>query len=185
MKLIRSTKCSLKFATKSKIEELQTILTEYGKVCNVFIKHFWDNGNLPSKSELLKDIVDLPKDTWLSARLRKVAAREAIDMIKATRERWKDKPNKMVMPVHKGKRMYVSCTIADLIDSKESVEFDAWLHVASVGDKHIMDLPIRYHKHFNKLNIQGKRLNSYIITDKYIQFSFEIETLPKKKVIKF
>lgn len=63
MKLIRSTKCSLKFATKSKIEELQTILTEYGKVCNVFIKYFWENGNLPSKSELLKDIVDLPNDT--------------------------------------------------------------------------------------------------------------------------
>ena len=37
MKLIRSTKCSLKFTTKSKIEELQTILTEYGKVCNIFI----------------------------------------------------------------------------------------------------------------------------------------------------
>ena len=37
MKLIRSTKCSLKFATKSKIEELQTILTEYGKVCNVLL----------------------------------------------------------------------------------------------------------------------------------------------------
>lgn len=181
MKLIRSTKCSLKFATKSKIEELQTILTEYGKVCNIFIKHFWENGNLPSKSELLKDIVDLPKDTWLSARLRKVCAREAIDMIKATRERWKDKPNKMVMPVHKGKRMYVSCTIADLIDSKETTEFDAWLHIASVGDKHIMDLPIRYHKHFNNLNLQGKRLNSYIITDRYVQFSFEIETLPKKE----
>ena len=79
--------------------------------------------------------------------------------------------------------MYVSCTIADLIDSKESVEFDAWLHVASIGDKHIMDLPIRYHKHFNNLNLQGKRLNSYIITDRYVQFSFEIETLPKKKVI--
>ena len=86
MKLIRSSKCSLKFATKHKIDELKTILTEYGSVCNVFIKHFWDNGT-PPKSELLKDIVDLPKDTWLSARLRKVAAREAIDMITAIKER--------------------------------------------------------------------------------------------------
>ena len=156
MKLIRSSKCSLKFATKHKLDELKIILNEYGKVCNIFIEHFWNNGN-PPKSALLKNIVDLPKDTWLSARLRKVAAREAIDMIKATRERWKNKPNKMVMPVHKGKRMYVSCTIAEL-QNKETAEFDAWLHIASIGDVHIFDLPIKFHKHFNKLAFQNKIL---------------------------
>ncbi len=184
MKLIRSSKCSLKFATKHKLDELKTILTEYGKVCNIFIGYFWDNGNLPSKSELLKDIVDLPKDTWLSARLRKVAAREAIDMIQATKKRWKSKPDKMVMPVHKGKRMYVSCTIAEL-QNKETAEFDAWLHIQSIGGDHIFDLPIKFHKHFNKLALQGKRLNSYIITEKYIQFSFEIETGKKKLGVNF
>ena len=182
MKLIRSSKCSLKFATKYKLDELKIILTEYGKVCNIFIKYFWDNGTLP-KSELLKGIVDLPKDTWLSARLRKVAAREAIDMIIATRERWKNKPNKMVMPVHKGRRMYVSCTIAELQD-KETKEFDAWLHISSIGGDHIFDLPIKFHKHFNKLAFLGKRLNSYIITEKYVQFSFEIETGKKKDVFR-
>ncbi len=181
MKLIRSSKCSLKFATKHKIDELHTIFAEYGKVCNVFIEYFWNNGT-PPKSALLKDIVDLPNDTWLSARLRKVCAREAIDMIQATRERWKNKPNKMVMPVHKGKRMYVSCTIAEL-QNKETKEFDAWLHVASIGDDHIFDLPIKFHKHFNKLALKGKRLNSYIITEKYVQFSFEIETGKKKSGI--
>ena len=90
MKLIRSSKCSLKFATDSKLSELKRILSEYGRVCNIFIEHFWKNGTT-SKSELLKETVDLPQDTWLSARLRKVAAREAIDMIIAVRERWKDK----------------------------------------------------------------------------------------------
>ena len=180
MKIIRSSKCSLKFATKSKIEELQTILSEYGRVCNIFIEHFWNNGT-PSKSKLLKDIVDIPQDTWLSARLRKVAAREAIDMIKATQERWKNKPNKMKMPVHKAKRMYVSCTIADLIESKKSNEFDAWLHLASIGDRKILELPIKYHKHFNKYKEIGKRLNSYIITENYVQFSFEIETGAKRE----
>lgn len=180
MKLIRSSKCSLKFATQSKLDELKTILTEYGKVCNVFIEYFWKNGT-PSKSYLLKDIVDLPKDTWLSARLRKVAAREAIDMITATKERWKNKPEKMKIPVHKGKRMYVSCTIAELVDSKETTEFDAWLHVSSVGEKHILDLPIKFHKHYNKLALKGKRLNSYIITDSYVQFCFEIDTGKKKE----
>ena len=123
VKILRSSKCSLKFATGHKRQELKKVLTEYGRVCNVFIGHFW-NSEVPSKSDLLKDIVDLPQDTWLSARLRKVAAREAIDMIMAVKERWKDKPEKITMPVHKGHRMYVSCTIAELQD-KNTKDFDA------------------------------------------------------------
>ena len=59
--------------------------------------------------------------------------------------------------------------------------FDAWLHIAIVGNKMIMDLPIKYHKHFNKYNNIGKRLNSYIITKNYVQFSFEIITETKKE----
>jgi len=101
-------------------------------------------------------------------------------MIIAVRERWKDKPWKISMPVHKGKRAYVSCTIADLQDKKDSSEFDAWLHLASIGEKVILDLPVKFHKHINKLFAQGKRLNSYILTEKYVQLSFEIETGPKK-----
>ena len=176
MKLIRSTKCSLKFSTKKKMDDLTIILAEYAVVVNTFINYFWLNPDNMSKGELLKPIVDIP-ETWLSARLRKVAAREAIDMIIAAKTRWKDKA---VIPVHKGNRMYVSCTIADLVPSKDST-FDAWLHLASIGNKMIMDLPIRYHKHFNKYNESGKRLNSYIITKKYVQFSFEIVTQPKRE----
>jgi IS605 OrfB family transposase len=186
MKLIRSTKCGLRFSTEKKLRDLTTVLDEYGKVVNIFIQYFWLNPEKTSKGELLKPVVDIP-ETWLSARLRKVAAREAIDMINASKQRWKDKPLKLVMPVHKGKRMYVSCTIADLISTKnngykseDSLRFDAWLHIASVGNKMIMDLPIKYHKHFNKYNNIGKRLNSYIITKDYVQFSFEIITAEKR-----
>ena len=184
MKLIRSTKCSLKFATAKKQNDLLIILSEYSKVVNIFIDYFWLNSEKATKGELLKPVVDIP-ETWLSARLRKVAAREAIDMINASKIRWKEKAAK---PVHKGNRMYVSCTIADLVSTKnngykteDSRLFDAWLHIASVGNKMIMDLPIKYHKHFNKYNNIGKRLNSYIITKNYVQFSFEIITQPKKE----
>lgn len=178
MKIIRSSKCSVKFATIKKKQQLQTILQEYGKVVNIFIDYFWDKK--VNKTQLLKPIVDLP-ETWLSARLRKVAAREALDMISASKERWKNQPKKLVKPVHKGKRMYVSCTIAELKDSKEAKEFDAWLHIASVGNKITMDIPIKFHKHYNKLCIKGKRLNSYIITSNYVQFVFETETGAKKE----
>ncbi len=179
MKITRSTKCSLKFTTKDKQKQLNYILLEYGKVVNVFIDYFWINTNI-SKKDLLKSIVDIP-NTWLSARLRKIAAREALDMIFAIKQRWKGNPKKIVKPIHKGKRMYVSCTIAELQDSKETNEFDAWLHLTSIGDKIKIDLPIKFHKHYNKLCVKGKRLNSYIITQKEVQFVFEVETKAKKE----
>ena len=86
MKVLRSTKCSLQFATEDKRQQLSLILTEYGKVVNIFINAFWNN--TVSKGQLLKPIVDLP-NTWLSARLRKVAAREALDMIASVKEVFK------------------------------------------------------------------------------------------------
>jgi putative transposase len=177
MKLIRSSKCSFKFATHSKISVLKKIFIEYGRVCNIFIEYFWKTGT-PSKSNLLKEIVNIPQDTWLTARLRRTAAREAIDMINAIKERWKDK-SEISVPVHKGKRIFCSDAIIDL-QEKETKEFDAWLHFHSIGEGIIFDLPIKFHKHFNKFLAQGKQLNSYIITDKYIQFSFEINIEKKK-----
>ena len=184
MKLIRSTKCSLKFATTKKRNELSIILNEYSKVVNIFIDNFWLNFDKITKRELLKPIVDIP-ETWLSARLRKVAAREAIDMINAAKVRWKEKA---IKPTHRGNRMYLSSSIINLVPTKNnnyktenSRLFDAWLHIASVGNKMIMKLPIKYHKHFNKYNNIGKRLNSYIVTKNYVQFSFEIITEAKKE----
>jgi len=83
MKIIRSTKCSLKFCTNQKISQLETILSEYGKVVNCFIDYFWKNPT--EKFQLLKPIIDIP-ETWLSYRLKVVSAREAIDMIKSVKE---------------------------------------------------------------------------------------------------
>ena len=225
MKIVRSTKCSIKFATKKKRLELQTILKEYGKVVNIFISHFWNNPEI-DKTQLLKPIVDIPKDSWLSARLRKVAAREALDMIgsvknvfgwnkeqiqstidalekkiKATKpdskknrrkiNNWHKKlkalKSKILMiqphkPKHKGDRMAVSCTIADLQIPKTHGEFDAWLHLASIGNQITLDIPIKYHKHFRELNSKSVRLNAYIITKDYVQFCFERETGQKKEI---
>lgn len=180
MKIVRSSKCTLKFSTKQKRSNLRLVLSEYSLVVNFFIVYFWNNPKDCNKSKLLKPIVDLPT-TWLSARLRKVAAREAIDMVLSAKNRY---GNKASLPKHKGNRMYVSSTIANLIVSKNDGEFDAWLHLASIGNKIILDLPIKFHKHFNNYNTIGKRLNSYLITDRYVQFSFEIITEEKKDVKK-
>jgi IS605 OrfB family transposase len=174
MKIVRSTKCSIKEATQAKRDLLKAVLIEYGFVVNTFIKEFWLN--CPKKSELLKPVVDVPS-TWLSARLRKVAAREAIDMILSVKKR--DEAGSM--PVHHGNRMCVSSNIAGLQLAKQDGKFDFWLHLANIGNKIIFDIPIKSHKHFNRLSLKGNRLESYVITNNYVQFAFEIETGSKKE----
>ena len=178
MKINRSSRCSLKFATKAKQQCLKEVLHEYGVVVNVFIQTFWHWTELPSHNDLLKPLVDIPKEsTWLTARLRKMAAREAIDMIAAVRN-CKDADKKKSMPVHSGKKMRVSSTTADLQPS-HTQEFDAWLCLGSIGNGISLDLPIRFHKHYNDLAKVGRRLNSYVIGLYDVQFSFEIITEPK------
>ena len=173
MKVVRSARCSIAEATRSKRETLVPLLAEYGRVVNALIDRWWGRGPPPPKKGLLKEVIETP-GTRLSARLRKVAAREAIDMIRASRERdgkWARKP------VHKGQRMYVSSTIASLSPAKEAKEFDAWLHVASVGRGIRLDLPVRFHQHYHRYasDPMARRLESYIITADSVQLAFEVE----------
>lgn len=183
MKVIRATKCSLKFITGTKRQKLQEVLAEYSKVVNLFIDHFWDHP--PKKAQLLKFIVNLPT-TWLTARLRKVAAREALDLIKSSKELAKTRSEERgeevqpVKPVHSGRSMSISSTIASLQIPKEAKEYDAWLHLASIGNGIIINIPIRFHKHYNAMRERGKRMESYIISEDCVQFCFEIETGIKK-----
>jgi len=171
MKITRSTKCSIKFSTKYKKTQLIFILNEYQSVVNFFIDLFWNNPI--EKKDLLKDVVN-SNQSWFSHRLKKTAAREAIDMIKTACAANQPKP------FHNGKRMCVSSTIAELQQSKTKT-FDNWLHLSSIGNKTIIDIPIKLHKHFYKWNNKGERLNYYIITKDYVQFCFKIETGPKKE----
>jgi IS605 OrfB family transposase len=227
MKINRSVKCSLRFLTKQKSDQLSLILAEYGKVANFFIDYFWENPTL-DKRDLLKPIVNLPQ-TELSARLRKTSARESLDLISSVKNvfdsnkeqllnniksiestinkieptnkknrrkinnlhvKLKKLRNKHSMlenptkPKHSGKRMCVSSTIAELQECKDTDEFDAWLHLSSIGNKISLNLPIKFHKQFNKLVAKGQRLNSYIITKDYVQFVFEVDTGTKKPVNK-
>jgi len=63
MKIIRSTKCSLKFATEAKRAELTRVLEEYGRVVNGFIDLFWEA--CPSKAELVAEVVNRPETNFM------------------------------------------------------------------------------------------------------------------------
>ena len=52
MKITRSSKTSLKCATKKKKQILATIFQEYTRVVNKFIDYFWDHPEIVSKAQL-------------------------------------------------------------------------------------------------------------------------------------
>ena len=171
MMVTRSTRCSIAGATRSKRLALREVLAEYGRVANHFIGKFWTRKW--SKKELLAGNIEVP-DSWLSARLRKVAAREAIDMVATARERDGKLARK---PVHHGKRMHVSSTIASLSAKKDATTFDAWLHLSSIGHGIRMDLPVKFHRHYHGLaqDPRARRLESYIVTEDGVQLAFALE----------
>lgn len=172
MKIKRTTQCSLKFATQEKKDKLLGLLDEYSKLVNFFINEFWEK--TPSKKELLKPIVDLP-ETTLGFALRQIAARNAIEMVEISKQRWR---KKAIKPTHKGNLLPSTSNIAKLKLSTASTEFDAWLQIRGGAQ---LDLPIKFHKHYNNLAKIGKCCNSMLITDKDVKLFFEIETGPKKE----
>lgn len=177
MKIIRSVKCSLRFTNARKLGVLDLIRQEYSRVVNQYLDLWWDD--TPVKAEIKKDKLNLVIDTWFSQRMKQTAARETVDMIMSAKRLAEKYNREPLKPVHTGKRMAWTSNTASLVASK-TPEFDAWLQVRSVGNGIKLDIPIRFHRQFNKWNECGHRFNSYIILRDVVQFAFKVETGPKQ-----
>jgi IS605 OrfB family transposase len=171
----RSTKCGFGLATHQKRAEVARILHEYAMVVNFFIEKFWVR--CPRKAELLAPIVNTP-DTWLDFTLRQTAAREAIDMITASKKRH---GAAAVMPVHKAKSMRVSTGTANLVLPETSAICDLWLAI-KVGNKDrskriVIQIPLQSHKHMKRLERRGGKLcGSFVITPSSVQFAYKFDS---------
>jgi IS605 OrfB family transposase len=180
MKIIRSSRHSIKFTTSHKREVLFNFIEEYSKVVNLFIDIFWEK-QIP-KREINKPIIDLTKNqTWITYRARKVASYEAIGMVLSELNKEKLVYTK---PHHNGKRIHAYEDIAKIEFSKNSKHFDCWVHLHSIGKKISLDIPIKLHRHFHKLVAKGRLMTSCIISKKDIQLCFGIITEPKKELNK-
>ena len=178
MKIIRSSKTSLKFATAKKQEIINEILDEYARVANFFIGWFWEHPEIRTKNALTKEIYNLADDTWLSARMRQCAAREALGMVLGALSGAKEKGIDPVRPRHTGKKMILSSQIVRIEKGRNS--FDIWLVIRSVGNKIKIRIPLKSHRHMNLFS-DWKRADSVVIHRNYVMFSFEKETGAKKE----
>lgn len=185
MKIHRSSKIYFtKWLTKKKVNILQEILTEYARAVNWFIETYEDEipikrlFDLTTAENIQYGIKEL--DTWLTARMMKNAFAEGYGMVRSYKSNLAK--NKYIKkPVHAGKTMVLCQTIVTQYDAVKTKEFDFNVILRCVGNKLKISIPLKKHKQFNKWNELGKRSKSVVITNKYIMFSFKIETEKKKE----
>lgn len=174
MKVKRSSKTSLKFASREKREILNEIQDEYTKIVNIFIDEFFDKEL--AKKDLKKEITNAP-ESWLSARMRQCAAREALSLCDGAKKKAKKLDEEAVKPVHRGKKMTLSSQCARIEQGKNS--FDLWLVIHSVGRKIKLYIPLKKHRHFNFFS-DWEMSSSVTIHREYVMFSFEKESGEKR-----
>ena len=181
MKIIRSSKCSLKFTNQGKIEKIKVILEEYSKAVNYYIDLLKD-WELKGGQFIETPIINSFNHEWMTHRLKKNVCREAVGMLCSYQTKVKNGDTKAKPPHHYGKSMTLASTCVN-ISFTDRTDFDIWLHIHSIGNKIIFNLPLKKHKHFNKWLERGKLNNTVIIYKDKIQFSFDIK-IEKKKEIK-
>ena len=191
MKITRSSKCYFnKWLTQKKMSELKSILQEYARVCNYFVETY--ENEIPEKRKFdLTLAVHIQKcitetNTFLTARLIKQAFSEAygaVQCAKSNAENRKDK--KYFRPTFNGKEMILSECSQEHSIAEVTQLFDYNITLKCLrtdkGRGYKISIPLKKHAQFNKWNNLGRVAKSVIITDKYVMFSFEIETGEKKQ----
>lgn len=191
MKITRSSKCYFnKWLTKSKISELKGILQEYARICNYFVEKY--EKDIPEKkkfdllhAEYIQSCIQ-ETSTFLTARLIKQAFSEAygaVQSAKSNAENRKDK--KYFRPTFNGKKMVLSECSQEHSIAENTILFDYNITLKCLrtdkGRGYKISIPLKKHVQFNKWSNIGKIAKSVTITDKYVMFSFEIETGEKKQ----
>jgi IS605 OrfB family transposase len=122
---------------------MNDIFEEYKWLVNCFIGLLWNKidylGSFATKEET--DSIE----TWMTARMKQCAAKQAIPIIKSQR-----KKHRKTMPVFKGDSIELDSRFVDIQEGENS--FDIWLELSSIGNKIKILIPIKKHKHFNKFN---------------------------------
>lgn len=182
MKIVRSTKLSLKWMTEEKRKRLLALLSEYSRLVNCFIELLWEDPIVPDNSMLLAAFLH-QAPTHLTQRMVQNAAREAISMIRSIkcREPEELEPGihevKQERPVHRGTRMILTHHCSDLQPGNNT--FDLWLRIFCIGNKQGLMLPTRRTKQYLKWKSRGAEATTLTITPDFVTVAFEIQTGPK------
>lgn len=193
-RMIRSSSLTLKFSTSKKLNTLDLVFDEYARVVNLYI-------DVLNQSKELSKFINFGVDTWVSAQLQQVAGKQAIEIIKSTRKKDREtrfkkykrvykyflnkqrqvkflekkfaglKLNYKLKPRYDGKIIPFDQRQFSLCKSNNS--FDYWVHLRCLGNKYILDLPLKNHKH-NKKFRDWKQVSSCRLLRNNGKFKIEL-----------
>ncbi len=137
--MIRSSQISITESNKGKLNLLDSVFIESRKVINFYIDEIWKQKDFSSR------FITFKIDTWLSARMQQNLGKQALQIVKSQR-----KKKKRHKPVFKKDSIDFDQRFVDIQFDNNS--FDIWFKLSSIGNKIILKLPGKIHKHFNKFN---------------------------------
>lgn len=136
--MIRKSTINLKFANSGKLEKLKEVAEEYVRVVNVFIGNLWEQQQFSGSF-----VKDTTVDSWLSARLKQAAGKQALSIVKSQR-----KKKKKHKPTLDRRVLELDSRFVDI--KQDMNHFDIWIKLSSIGNKIVINLPSQKHIHFNR-----------------------------------
>jgi len=188
MKYIRSAKCHYtQWLTAEKQEAIKELLSETHKVSSWAI----DKDHLSiahcgmQKKELLlaQNLHQCP-DTWLTERAKKNCFAEAHGLVLGTKRSADELKATYKKPRHNPNRIMLSSTNATINMNPGLAGFDLLVELRCFNSRkraHTIAIPLKRNKAFNKWAEKGKLATSVILTERYIQFSFEVKKDKKQQ----
>jgi len=184
MTYVRSSKCYFKrWLTSHKQTMLAEFMQEYHRVVEWVIEHFDKEIYLGlSRFSLLTANNLVQCDSWLRSSCKQNAFSEAYALVIGTKRSCDTLSKPYKRPKHNENRMLLSELNTKIASDTELKDYDLLVELRcydSRGKRVKLAIPLKRNEHFNKWNSKGKLAKSIIVTDKYIQFSFEVEQAKK------
>ena len=183
MKITRSSKCYFSWLTAEKKAAITEFLAEANKVVYYCIDHHEQlilNGARRDYLVLKHNLQ--PVISWLTERAKKNCFQETFGLITGTKQSSEELKKEYKTPTHDPNRLFLSCTNVKINMSPNLKDFDMLVELCSFDSRKRntkIAIPLKRTRVFNKYAAKGKLATSVLLTNKYIQFSFEIE-VPKK-----
>jgi len=188
MNFKRSVKCHYtKWLSEEKKETLKLFLRETHNVTNWALnKHHLSVAycGMEKKQLLLASNLHQCEDTWLTERAKKNCFAEMHGLVSGTKASTDELKKEYKKPKHNLNRIMLSSTNVYIKLNPGLKEFDLLVELRCFDSRkraYTIAIPLKRNKQFNKWAEKGKLATSVILTDKYIQFSFEIKQDKKKK----
>jgi len=194
---ILSSKLSISPANRHRRDDLESLISEFQRVCQQLIDIIWDLDHIPSLLPL--EITSQIQDSWLSARMLQCCGKQASGIVRSVRNKLKkaEKHREWLLTQHRSVKK-VTAQIEKLkvakpeistiqpqlssqcfsIDRDNKTSFETWVTIHSTGGERIL-LPLKGSKHLDSLlEREGNILNSIRVSRRFVHLCLEMPEVP-------